>query len=129
MNKLPKKSIETLRTTPIGVALSLVSTVALAGKAFELYTTRESKNAATIPLYMAGLALGGVLIKEQLGHRKKLETALVEGDADNLFPRSTKAWCTRQNAIGAARNAGILDEYEEMYESNPDRKFKWLPHF
>jgi len=106
-----------------------VSTVALAGKAFELYTTRESKNAATIPLYMAGLALGGVLIKEQLGHRKKLETALVEGDADNLFPRSTKAWCTRQNAIGAARNAGILDEYEEMYESNPDRKFKWLPHF
>ena len=69
------------------------------------------------------------MAKEQLDLRQKLETVFEDGDDDHLIERTTKAWCNRQNTIGAARNAGVLEEYEETYRNKTDRKFKWLPHF
>ncbi len=126
--------IETFRTTPIQIGLTLLSlSVASVYANSELGENNNPADVAdwaVISINLGSAGLNSVLAYKQVKFRNRLESKLEDkGFNERVMSRTTTTYCARQAARIACENTGHLDEYTELCEKNSEKaSLTWLPH-
>jgi len=135
MPNMFRRSVDTIRSAPLGVSYILESVSApFAYGVAHSAISNEAFNYID-PLLLAPsscitVVMGALLIRRQLRLKHRLEDNIEKrGFSVREFALTTDEWCGRQTAQVVCRNADVLPEYKQLCkERSETARLKWLPN-
>jgi hypothetical protein len=132
VSEIARHPIRSFRTAPFGGFIVASQFPGMIGEAMAICDQNYLEAAGLLPISVAGLTIGGLVMAKQFRLRDRIETSLeTHGFDERVIQKTRGEWCARQTALVACEAFDLRAQCEAYFAEQPrsEMALAAIPHF